>query len=66
MTFDAVTEWTAAQQRVIGLVGAATSAAVESRVPACPEWTVRDLVSHMVGIGADVIAGNEPDDHGAD
>ncbi|WP_299569793.1 maleylpyruvate isomerase family mycothiol-dependent enzyme [uncultured Williamsia sp.] len=66
MTFDAVTEWTAAQQRVIGLVGAATSAAVESRVPACPDWTVRDLLSHMVGIGVDVVAGNEPDDHGAE
>ena len=65
MTFDAVTEWTAAQQRVIGLVGAATSAAVGSRVPACPDWTVRDLLSHMVGIGADVVAGNEPDDHDA-
>lgn len=63
MTFDAVTEWTATQQRVIGLVGAATSAAVESYVPACPDWTVRDLLSHMVGIGADVVAGHEPDDH---
>ncbi|MEH3157153.1 MAG: maleylpyruvate isomerase family mycothiol-dependent enzyme [Gordonia paraffinivorans] len=66
MTFDAVTEWTAAQHRVIGLVGAATSAAVESRVPACPDWTVRDLLSHMVGIGADVVAGHEPDDHNQD
>ena len=66
MTFDAVTEWTAAQQRVIGLVGAATTAAVGSRVPACPDWTVRDLLSHMVGIGADVVAGHEPDDHNAD
>lgn len=65
MTFDAVTEWTAAQQRVIGLVGAATTAAVESRVPACPDWTVRDLLSHMVGIGADVVGGHEPDDHNA-
>lgn len=62
-SFDVVTEWTGAQQRVIGLVGAATSAAVESRVPACPDWTVRDLLSHMVGIGADVVAGREPDDH---
>ncbi|GAA2061003.1 maleylpyruvate isomerase N-terminal domain-containing protein [Williamsia deligens] len=66
VTFDAVTEWTAAQQRVIGLVGAASSRAVESRVPACPDWTVRDLLSHMVGIGADVVAGHEPDDHDAD
>ena len=34
-------------------------------VPACPDWTVRDLLSHMVGLGADVVAGDEPDDHNA-
>ncbi|WP_328856040.1 maleylpyruvate isomerase family mycothiol-dependent enzyme [Williamsia herbipolensis] len=61
--FDASTEWTAAQQRVIDLVERAPAAAVASSVPACPDWTVRDLLSHMVGIGADVVAGHEPDDH---
>ena len=34
-------------------------------MPACPDWTVRDLLSHMVGLGADVVAGDEPDDHNA-
>ena len=32
-------------------------------MPACPDWTVRDLFSHMVGLGGDVVAGDEPDDH---
>ena len=32
-------------------------------VPACPDWSVRELLSHMVGLGADVVAGDEPDDH---
>ena len=27
---------------------------------------MRDLLAHMVGLGADVLAGNEPDDHPAD
>ncbi len=54
-----------AQARVIGLVGALTAEQAQVRVPACPDWTVRDLLSHMVGLGADVVAGDEPDDHNA-
>ncbi|MGE3286861.1 MAG: maleylpyruvate isomerase N-terminal domain-containing protein [Pseudonocardia sp.] len=60
---DGVAEWTAAQQRVIGLVAGLSVREAETRVPACPDWTVRDLFSHMVGLGADVVAGDEPDDH---
>jgi len=32
-------------------------------VPACPDWTVTQLLAHMVGLNADVLAGDEPDDH---
>jgi uncharacterized protein (TIGR03083 family) len=63
---DAVTEideWVDAQARVIELVGGLDEPAAERRVPACPDWTVRDLLSHMVGLGVDVLAGDEPDDH---
>ena len=35
-------------------------------MPACPDWTARDLFSHMVGLGSDVVAGDEPDDHNPD
>lgn len=31
---------------------------LERQVPACPEWTVKALVSHMTGIAADMLAGN--------
>ena len=62
---DAIAEWTRAQQRVIDLVSALSPGTAEQRVPACPDWTVRDLLSHMVGLGADVAAGDEPDDHNA-
>jgi uncharacterized protein (TIGR03083 family) len=27
-------------------------------VPACPEWTVRELLAHVTGVAADVVAGN--------
>ncbi len=62
---DRIEEWSRAQQRVVGLVGDLTPAQAQVRVPACPDWTVRDLLSHMVGLGADVVAGDEPDDHNA-
>ena len=60
---DEIEEWTRAQARVIALVESLGDEQVTRRVPACPDWTVRDLFSHMVGLGADVVAGDEPDDH---
>lgn len=60
---DGIEEWTRAQQRVIELVSDRPPEQTEVVVPACPDWTARDLLSHMVGLGADVTAGDEPDDH---
>jgi uncharacterized protein (TIGR03083 family) len=60
-----IEEWTAAQQRVIELVRGLSDERARTPVPACPDWGVRDLLSHMVGLGADVVAGDEPDDHNA-
>ena len=62
---DLIDEWAQAQARVIALVAPLTTGQAATRVPACPDWTVRDLFSHMVGLGADVVAGDEPDDHNA-
>ena len=60
---DPIEEWSRAQQRVLALVEDLPAERAELRVPACPDWTVRDLFSHVVGLGADVLAGDEPDDH---
>ena len=60
---DEITEWRAAVERVCALVQSASEEERGRRVPATPDWTVRDLLSHMVGLGADVLAGDEPDDH---
>ncbi len=57
--------WRSAHRRVCELVVQATPAELERRVPATPGWTARELVSHVVGLGADVLAGDEPDDHNA-
>jgi uncharacterized protein (TIGR03083 family) len=60
---DPVQDWTEAQARVIELVLGVPRADTERKVPACPDWTVRDLLAHMVGLDADVLSGDEPDDH---
>lgn len=60
---DPIAEWRAAHARTGELVGGLGAEELARRVPACPDWSVRDLFSHMVGLGADVLAGDEPDDH---
>lgn len=60
---DAVEEWGAAYERVRELVTGLDDRQAGTVVPACPEWTVRELLAHMVGLGADVLRGDEPDDH---
>ncbi len=63
---DEVAAWQEAQQRVCDLVEGVDPERMERKVPATPDWTGRDLLSHMVGLGADVLAGDEPDDHNPD
>jgi uncharacterized protein (TIGR03083 family) len=60
---DAITEWTNAQGRVVDLVQSLDAEEAGRSVPACPDWTVTQLLAHMVGLNADVLAGDEPDDH---
>ena len=55
--------WGDAQARVCALVLGVDGEATRRRVPATPDWTVRDLLSHMVGVGVDVVAGREDPDH---
>lgn len=43
------------RERVIELAGAADPT---TPIPACPDWTVRELVAHLTGVAADVVAGN--------
>lgn len=61
-----IAQWQAAYERVRALVAEVDPEALEARVPACPGWTGRELLAHMVGLGADVVDGDEPDDHNED
>jgi uncharacterized protein (TIGR03083 family) len=44
--------------RVTGLVRGRTDAELERTPPATPEWRVRDVVAHLVGVCDDVGSGN--------
>lgn len=59
---DPIAAWQEGHARVCALAES-DPAALEARVPATPDWSGRDLLSHMVGLGADVLGGDEPDDH---
>lgn len=47
----------ACRQRYIELVQPLDAKAAATPVPACPAWSVHDVVAHVVGSGADVLAG---------
>jgi len=44
--------------RVVALLRATPEDIGDDLVPACPEWNVRQLVSHLVGVPEDILTGN--------
>jgi uncharacterized protein (TIGR03083 family) len=46
------------RERVTEIVTGLDDEDLTRRVPACPDWTVRDLAAHMVGVAADFSVGN--------
>lgn len=47
--------------RIVDLVRGADGDAAATTVPACPDWSVRDVVAHVTGACADILAGNVGD-----
>jgi uncharacterized protein (TIGR03083 family) len=45
-------------RRVVALVDGLSAGDLETRVPACPLWSVRDLVAHLSGIAEDSVRGS--------
>lgn len=58
---DLPSAYTAARLRIAELVRVLDDGALDTPVPACPEWKVRDVVAHLVGVAADIGAGRNPD-----
>ena len=46
------------RHRVVGVVQDADRPALDTMVPAAPEWRVRDVVAHLSGVCADIVNGN--------
>jgi uncharacterized protein (TIGR03083 family) len=45
------------RERVIALVSDLDDAALNTWVPACPKWSVRDVFAHLTAVAEDVLAG---------
>jgi uncharacterized protein (TIGR03083 family) len=48
----------ASRERVTAAVRGLSPADLDRQVPACPQWSVQNLVSHLTGVAADFVAGN--------
>src|SRR5438132_11341602 len=46
------------RRRITQLVQEAGDAGAQTPVPTCPGWTVHDVIAHVTGVCADVLAGN--------
>lgn len=51
------TAFTDTRRRFASLCSALTDADLKRGVPACPEWSTKDLVAHVVGVTSDVVSG---------
>ncbi len=52
------------RQRVTELITSLSNDELERMVPACPEWSLKDLFGHLAAIATDVVGGNW-DGHGS-
>jgi hypothetical protein len=57
---DTATAYRNVRARMAGVLADATAADLARTVPACPDWTVHDLVAHAVGIPEALAAGQFP------
>ena len=64
ITFDEAAHaaaYAAIRERVIAIVRAAPPEALDAIAPATPQWRVRDVFAHVVGVATDVLNGNIAD-----
>ncbi|TCN33448.1 uncharacterized protein (TIGR03083 family) [Kribbella orskensis] len=50
--------YAATRARVTKAAQALTADQLTTRVPACPDWTVHNLISHLAGVAGDFVTGN--------
>ena len=59
-TADLVAHYQATRARIADGVASRSEGDAVRMVPACPEWTVRDVLAHVTGIAVDITAGRMP------
>ncbi|OBB17681.1 hypothetical protein A5761_10030 [Mycolicibacterium setense] len=57
---DWALEYSRARQRIDTLLSGIDAEQAAHYVPSCPEWTIHDLLSHLVGISTALAAGDMP------
>ncbi|MPZ69856.1 MAG: maleylpyruvate isomerase family mycothiol-dependent enzyme [Actinobacteria bacterium] len=55
---DYTTAYQTSVERVAELIESLPEDQLTTMVPACPEWSVRDLIAHFAGVAGDVATGN--------
>ena len=55
---EASSAYRGGRERISEIASDTPDEALSRTVPACPDWTVRDLLAHMVGVAEDFAAGN--------
>lgn len=55
---DAVAAFAHTRRRITHLLREHGPSIATTRVPACPDWNVRDVAAHLAGVTADALAGN--------
>jgi uncharacterized protein (TIGR03083 family) len=60
MPLDPAAAYLDAKGSLTDLLRAATPQQREATVPACPLWTVTDVVRHLTGVAIDMVEGNMP------
>lgn len=57
-------EYRAARGRMSALAAELDDVGAAAPVPACPDWTVADLVAHVTALASDLGGGSRPDERG--
>lgn len=54
---DSAAAYLQGRDRMVALLRGASPEQLAAQVPACPDWSVKDLAAHVVGLAVDVAAG---------
>ena len=57
---ELVAQYRRSRERIVELVSDLDAGAASRRVAACPDWTVRQLLAHVVGLATEISSGNPP------